>query len=328
MPGYQQVDGQLTEVQVESILVALNAVVPFLVYMGVGGIASRLGWADDALWRKFNTLIFNLMFPFMMFGCIYRVEDDVVVNWLYIGVALGAVFLLVGVLMVVVPRLVPGNAQRGVIVQGIYRTNMVFFALPMAESVFGDASLVATATIIAFIAPTYNVLAVVILEYYRGGSANPKVLAVSLLKNPLIQGFVVGLIFHFAGWRLPGPIESPVLTLANISIPLALVVLGGTLHFSEVRRNLGTIVPVVTVKMIVLPALMLAFSLLLPLSAPERFMLVLIFAAPTASASFPMAENMGGDGPLAGQIVAFSSVVSVLTLFLWVAGMGVAGLLT
>ena len=249
-------------------------------------------------------------------------------NWLYIGTALASVFVLVGILMAVVPRLVPGDPQRGVIVQGIYRTNMVFFALPLAESIFGDSSLVATATIIAFIAPTYNILAVIILEYFRGGSASPKVLAISLIKNPLIQGFIVGLVFHFAGWKLPAPIESPVLTLANISIPLALIVLGGTIRFSEVQQNARVVSTVIIVKMVILPAIMLAITLLLPLSAPERFMLFLTFAAPTASASYPMAENMGGDGPLAGQIVAFSSAISVVTLFLWVAGLGAAGLLT
>ena len=312
----------------ESVLVALNAVIPFLVYMGVGAIATRFGWADDELWRKINSLVFKTMFPFMMFSCIYRVESDIEVNWLYIGTALASVFVLVGILMAVVPRLVPGDPQRGVIVQGIYRTNMVFFALPLAESIFGDSSLVATATIIAFIAPTYNILAVIILEYFRGGSASPKVLAISLIKNPLIQGFIVGLVFHFAGWKLPAPIESPVLTLANISIPLALIVLGGTIRFSEVQQNARVVSTVIIVKMVILPAIMLAITLLLPLSAPERFMLFLTFAAPTASASYPMAENMGGDGPLAGQIVAFSSAISVVTLFLWVAGLGAAGLLT
>ena len=311
----------------ESVVVALNAVIPFLVYMGVGGIASKLGWADDELWRKVNGLIFKTLFPFMMFSCIYRVEDSVAVNWLYIGVALASVLILVGVLMVVVPRLVPGNAQRGVIVQAIYRTNMVFFALPLAESVFGDQALLATATLIAFIVPTYNTLAVVVLEYFRGGAASPKALAISLLKNPLIQGFLVGFLFHFAGWQLPGPIEAPVLTLANISIPMALVVLGGTLHFSEVLKNLRYLVPVITVKMVILPLIMLLITLVLPLSAPERFMLVMMFAAPIASASYVMSENMGGDGPLAGQLVAFSSAISVVTLFLWIFFMGSLGLL-
>ena len=108
---------------------------------------------------------------------------------------------------------------------------------------------------------------------------------------------------------------------------IELIVLGGTMHFSQVHQNRRIIVPVVAVKMVVIPAIVLAITLLLPLSAPERFMILLTFAAPTASASYPMAENMGGDGPLAGQLVAFSSAISVVTLFLWVAGMGAAGLL-
>lgn len=138
----------------------------------------------------------------------------------------------------------------------------------------------------------------------------------------------MGLIFRFAGWTLPEPIETPVLTLASISVPMALVILGGTLHFSQLRENARTMIPVVTVKMVVLPAVILAISLLLPFSAPERFMLVMLFACPIASSSYVMADNMGGDGPLAGELVAFSSVVSVFTLFLWVVVMNMAGLLT
>lgn len=311
----------------DSISVALNAVFPFLVYMGVGAFATRMSWADDELWRRLNSIVFKTMFPCMMFSCIYRVEDDIHVNWFFIGTALGLVFLLVALLMIIVPRLVPGNAQRGVVVQAIYRTNMVFFVLPMAESVFGNASLLDSATIIAFIAPTYNILAVLVLEYFRGGAASPKKLVLSLAKNPLIQGFVAGLVFHFAGWRLPEPVETPVLTLANISIPIALIVLGGTMHFSQIRENSNIIVPVLTVKMIIVPLVVLAITLLLPLTACERFLIVLTFAAPVAAASYPMAENMGGDGPLAGQLVAFSSAMSMVTLFLLVAGMGFAGLL-
>ena len=31
-----------------------------------------------------------------------------------------------------------------------------------------------------------------------------------------------------------------------------------------------------------------------------------------------MAENMGGDGELAGEFVVLSTAVSVITIFLWV----------
>ena len=40
-----------------------------------------------------------------------------------------------------------------------------------------------------------------------------------------------------------------------------------------------------------------------------------IYGTPVAAASYPMAQNMGGDGELAGQFVVISTVVAVGTLF-------------
>ena len=48
--------------------------------------------------------------------------------------------------------------------------------------------------------------------------------------------------------------------------------------------------------------------------------LVTIFAlssVPTAVSSYVMAKEMGADGPLAGEIVAFTSTLSIVTIFLW-----------
>ena len=86
--------------------------------------------------------------------------------------------------------------------------------------------------------------------------------------------------------------------------------------------------PVLTVKMVVLPAISLAVFLALPvpLTPVERFLLLVMFAAPIASASYPMAENMGGDGALAGELVAVSSGLAIITLFLWVLAYTAAGL--
>ena len=68
----------------------------------------------------------------------------------------------------------------------------------------------------------------------------------------------------------------------------------------------------------VLPAIVLGVSLLLPFSAAQRFMWIVVFAAPIATASYPMADAMGCDGRLAGELVTTSTLASVVTLFLWV----------
>jgi len=41
-----------------------------------------------------------------------------------------------------------------------------------------------------------------------------------------------------------------------------------------------------------------------------------------------MAVEMDADGPLAGEILAFATVVSIVTIFLWVSLLSAAGILT
>ena len=47
-------------------------------------------------------------------------------------------------------------------------------------------------------------------------------------------------------------------------------------------------------------------------------MWIVVFAASIATASYPMADAMGCDGRLAGELVTTSTLASVVTLFLWV----------
>ena len=51
------------------------------------------------------------------------------------------------------------------------------------------------------------------------------------------------------------------------------------------------------------------------------------FGAPTAVSSYPMAQQMGGDGELAAETVAISSAFCILTTFLFVFAMKSMGLI-
>ena len=72
------------------------------------------------------------------------------------------------------------------------------------------------------------------------------------------------------------------------------------------------------VKLVLLPAVIFALALALGFDSLERFVLFTMFATPIAASSYSMAENMGGDGELAGEFVVLSTAVSVITIFLWV----------
>ena len=68
----------------------------------------------------------------------------------------------------------------------------------------------------------------------------------------------------------------------------------------------------------IIPSIIMMLAVKLQFRPVECFVLFAMFATPVAAASYPMAQNMGGDGELAGELVVASTVVSVVTIFLWI----------
>ena len=302
----------------ESFWIAFYAVIPFLLYMAFGAFVRKVGWADEAFLNKLNTLVFKAFFPLLMFKNIYWMDTAFTINVPFVLFAVLSVVGVIILLMLLVPRFVKGNPQRGVIVQGIYRSNVALFAIPLAHNIYGSESSVLATMLVAFVIPIYNVSAVIVLEYFAGKSSNKLVLVKKIATNPLILGIVAGAVFYFLHIPIPSFIAKPFKVCADMATPLALFALGGTLRFSSVKGNSKLLLSTFIIKMILLPIAIFALSMLFPFSPMERFMLLIVFATPTAVSSFPMAQNMGGDGPLAGQIVVFTTAASVFTLFLFI----------
>ena len=310
-----------------SFLIAVDAVLPFLIYISFGYGVRRAGVADEAFMYRLNSLIFRAFFPVMMFYNLYSVEHGLSLDLKMVGLSAASILLLELLLVLIVPRLVAENPKRGVIIQAMYRSNFVLFGIPLATSIFGSGGTTLATMMIAIVIPIYNVTAVIILEMYRGGKISPGVLAKNVIHNPMIRGAVVGFVFFILNIKLPASVEEPIAQLAALSTPMALFVLGGTLHFSAIRHNLRYLVPAISIKLLVLPAIALAAATALGLGSVERFVYFEMFATPVATASYSMAQNMGGDGELAGQLVVISTAVSVFTIFLWVFFLSGTGLI-
>ncbi len=302
----------------ESFLVAVNAVMPFLIYISFGYGVRMSGLVDEAFMNKLNKLIFRAFFPILMFNNLYKVEPGFTLDGRLVAVGVGSVLLLELILVFLVPKFVKGNPQRGVVIQAIYRSNFVLFAIPLTTSLFGETGSVLASMMVAIVIPIYNVTAVIILELFHGGKSDIRVLVKNVCTNPLILGALVGFIFFMLQIKLPACIDETAAQFADLTTPLALFVLGGTLHFSAVRGNLKYLVPSLTMKMVFLPAVITALATAMGFGNLERFVLFTMYATPVATASYSMAQNMGGDGELAGQFVVISTAVSIVTIFLWV----------
>lgn len=312
----------------ESFLVAINAVIPFLCYIAFGYTMKAKKVISEEFLQDLNRMVFKVFYPFMTFYNIYKADADSLprpVLLVFCGVS---ILVLEAVLVLTVPRIVKENPRRGVIIQAIYRSNFVLFGLPLTISVFGDAASSVAAMVVTVVVTVYNTTSVVILEmFHNEGKTGMKTVLVNVVKNPLLQGAVVGLVFFALGIRIPSSLLKPIAAFADMTSPLALFILGGTLHFNAIQGNLKYLVPALSFKLVVLPAIMLPLAYLVGLRSLELFLVLAVYATPVAAASYPMAQNMGGDGELAGQLVVISTVVSVATLFCWIFFMKSVGLI-
>lgn len=303
----------------ESFLVAINAVIPFLCYISFGYVMKVKGVVKEEFLQQLNKMVFKVMYPFMTFYNIYKADASSLPRPIMLVFSGVSILVLEVILVFIVPKIVKENPKRGVIIQAIYRSNFVLFGLPLTISVFGDAASSVAAMVVTVVVTIYNTTSVVILEMFNSeGKTTVKSLLLNVAKNPLLQGAVVGLIFFFLGIKVPKSLLTPIAAFADMTSPLALFVLGGTLHFNAIRGNLKYLVPTLSFKLFALPALMLAIAYQFGLRELELFLLLAIYGTPVAAASYPMAQNMGGDGELAGQFVVISTVVSVATLFVWI----------
>ena len=312
----------------ESFLVALNAVAPFLVLLSVGFLAVRTGLTDRAFMTRLNALNFRLFFPFLMFNNVYSARPEDLPSPALMIFGPVSVLLLIAVLLAVVPRIVKENPRRGTIIQAVFRSNFIIYGIPLTASVFGTERSSVCGMMVMIMVTLFNTAAVIVLEIFReGGRVRPKPLLLGLVRNPLLQGCAVGLLFYLLRVRLPDFIASPVSSLASLATTLAMIALGASLVFEDLKKNRRTITAVLVLRLVLLPLVMLPLAWLLGLRGVELFLVLMIFGTPVATASYPMAQNMGGDGQLAGQLVFVSTVASLGTVFLFIYAMSRLGLL-
>ncbi len=250
---------------------------------------------------------------------------------MYILVAAGYTAAVFVVLYLTVPLFWKEKARAACIVQGGYRGNVILFAIPIVESVCGPDLVGIVSVCASVVVPIYNILAVILFETMRGEKVKTVALLRNLFRNPLIIGTIAGITAAWldstTGWTLPDFVMEPVSELSAMNTPLSLILLGASLRSGSIRKDLRDISFVCLIKLVVVPAGIEAICHALGIRGAAFFSLFSIFCVPTAVSSYPMAEQMGGDGIFVAETVAVSSLFSLVTVFLWIAGLKTIGLI-
>ena len=302
----------------ENLMISVNAVLPMCLVMALGYGTRRLGWLRREEISTINKIAFRIFLPCLLYYNIYCSDLSGSFDPLLMAYAVGGVLLTFGLALGYTLLTDKLPERRGVLIQGMFRSNYVIMGIPVATALLGADQLGTVSILIAVIVPLFNMLAVVVLEVFRGQKPKPLHILGQIAKNPLVIGSVLGILTLVAGIRLPHILEQTIQSVSAIASPLQLFLLGAFFQFSGLKAYRRELVTVSIAKLIVSPGLFLGLGALLGFRGVAFVSLIGIFASPTAVNSFTMAQQMGGDAELAGDIVVTTSAASILTMFLWI----------
>ncbi|NLK65827.1 MAG: AEC family transporter [Tissierellia bacterium] len=301
-----------------NFIFSLNVVLPLVILMFLGVFLRKIKIFDEDFLKKLNSFTFKVLLPIHLFNNIYTSKISEKVDLFYVLFAVILVLGTIGILFIIIPKYENDTKNRGVLIQGLYRSNFIIFGMPLCANIFGDEGLAVVTTLIAIIIPIYNFAAVIILDLFTDDGQNYKETLVSILTNPLIIGSFVGIIASVFQIKLPSALNKTIADVAKTATPMALIALGGEIEISNVWKNIKYLVFVSAGKLFIIPGITTLISIVFGYRGVELCALLCMMAPSTAVSSYTMAQQHDCNHELAGQIVFFTTIISPFSIFLFV----------
>lgn len=314
------------------MLAALEGVLSVILMIGLGfGLAKR-GWFDGAASALLARLVVSVALPAYMIANLMGGYDragllsmlpGLPIPFLVMGacyaLALGLAFLF---------RIPQG--RRGTFASMFALSNTIFIGLPVNLMLFGDPSL--PYVLLYYIANTSFFWTLGSYGIARDGAilqGRPRPVLISregldrILSPPLLA-FLLAVVLILAGVHLPKPLLDLARTLGGMTTPLSMLFIGIVVSRVEWKKlRLGREIVLVLVGRFLVSPLVLVLavhSLDLPLLMKQVFLIQASMPAMTQSPI--VAQAYGADSEFAGIGTSLTTVLSLLTIPLYMALIG------
>ena len=279
----------------------------------LGALLKRYARFELAFWTGLERIVYFVLFPSLLFVSTATVKLDLRATAGLIEGCLAAIATGVVLSYGARPLLRPEPVVFASAVQCTFRFNS-YIALALAGRLGGNDGVALMAVGIGIGVPVANALAVFALARHQ----KTNVLA-EMARNPLIIATVGGLSLNAAGITIFEPIVATLQRLGAASLALGLIAVGAGLRLTGAVVERPTLAWFLVVKLVAAPAVVYALVTWLGLPPLQREIAILFAALPTASSAYILAVRMNGNGPVVAFLISAGTIVSVVTLPLWIA---------
>ncbi|MES2900255.1 MAG: AEC family transporter [Pseudomonadota bacterium] len=282
---------------------------PLILLAAAGCLLARINWLKEGWHHGLAEITSKFLLPAFLFTGAYKNGLPASVSW-----QIMAAFYVPMVALFAVAawglRRQPGSALAA------SYSNNVFVGIPVLVAAFGETSLQFAYPIIAF-----HTLLNFLLYFLAQGGAHIGRALLSALTHPIVVSLMAGLAMNLLNRAVPTPIAKALGMLAATALPCALLALGASLAKLKLQSAAAG-AGVAAVKLLVLPAAVLACASALAIPAAALPVLVLMSACPVGVNAGTLVQAEGKDPGVVNSAILLSSVACIVTIpmWLWIVG--------
>ena len=313
----------------ENFLFSLNVTLPIFIIILVGGFLKRIGLLNDGFCAVADKLVFKVALPVQLFQDIAAMDIRADFSGKFVVFCMIATTCMFAATWILGAVFLKDKSMVGAFAQAAARGSAAILGIAFVENIYGDSGM--TPMMIVAAVPLFNIYSVIILTVTSSeGKFNGtlvKKLLVGVVTNPIILGIAAGMVWSLLGLPMPVILSKSVHSIASTATPLALLVLGATFKGREALQKIGPTIAASFLKLVAIPAAIFPFAIHMGFRGSELVAIMIMLASPTTVTCYIMAKNMGGDDTLSASVVMTATLLSSVTLTLWVFVMKTFGMI-
>ena len=313
----------------QNFLFSLNVTLPIFIIIVVGGFLKHIGLLTEGFTTVADKFVFKVALPVQLFQDIAAMDIRADFSGKFVVFCMIATTCMFAATWILGAVFLKDKSMVGAFAQAAARGSAAILGIAFVENIYGDSGM--TPMMIVAAVPLFNIYSVIILTVTSSegkfNGALVKKLLVGVVTNPIILGIAAGMIWSLLRLPMPVILSKSVHSIASTATPLALLVLGATFKGREALQKIGPTIAAALLKLVAIPAAIFPFAIHMGFRGSELVAIMIMLASPTTVTCYIMAKNMGGDDTLSASVVMTATLLSSVTLTLWVFVMKTFGLI-
>jgi len=295
----------------------LKTISPIFVIIAFGYVLKSRKFLSDGFISEANRFVYLFPLPFLIFTGIVRTGARDI-GWPSILLITLPTLAVVGIALVAAAVGRYRTGKLGSFVQGTFHGNVTYVGLAVIFYLLGEKGLERGSLLVGILILFNNALAVLILSVASGKHRSLLRTAISIITTPVIVATFAGMILVLFQVRIPSVLMKSIGIVANIALPMALIIIGGSISLQTLANTLRPAIIAALLKVIVLPGLAVLFCRIMSVDFRAALPAIILLATPTAITTYIMARELGGDTRIASGTITLTTLASPVIYLLWI----------